>query len=288
MTKKIFAVLSLVAVVALSVGFVSCGGDDEETLPSSIMEEEAFLEFESSDGAVYKFHSTYVTRYVNEKAVARLDYEFPDGVPVDMGYGQTTTFNYGRSFIGEFGSYLIINHYTNAKGVPGILYLIHKDLSTYEKKNVLGGPACLFETSLLYVQSVSSAEYEVYDTSMTKVVSGTIQNEGVTKFGNRWDMKSAVGVYNGIYYVLTDVEFDEHSKKAIVNLNTGVATPLEDDDIDDLFPNETNKPKENSHTYSFNKDHFEVIIDIVYYSGDKGTVTLKYGFDGARIGYEIS
>lgn len=277
------------AMMALSVGFVSCGGDDDKTEGISEVWESYFM-FETSDGSVYKFHTNYVTRTVDGKELGYLEYEFPKDVTVDTGYGETTTYNYEIQFVGELGNYIIVNLYTRAEGVPGILYLIHKDLSTYETKDILGGGAYSLGTSLLYVQSFTTIEYEIYDTSITKILSGKIKNEGVTMFSKNPDLKVAGGEYNGIYYVLTAVDFYRF-KPTIVNLNTGVATPLDVEDVDDIaefFPNEPNKPKVKSYTYSFNKDHFEVIINFVYYSGDKGTVIRKFGLDGAEIGYEIS
>lgn len=235
-----------------------------------------------------------MVRIINDSEVASLKFSTPYNVTQDLGYGEIGKqyYNLNSADFTEFGNYMIFAMDTEAENVPGVMCVIKKDLSSYETRDILGGKRFWPSGGKLYIQDYGSTKYELYDNVMGKILSGSVNNTRFDSFIANSNI--AFGEYNGQYYVLTELRFKHSSGSRysrIVILNTGEDISLKIGEINDIagyFPDEENKPKVNSTKFTFNTDHFEIVMDITYYSGEEGTVIRQIGLDGNEIGHVIS
>lgn len=277
----------------LSLGFASCGDDEVEEIkkvPYTNWYETTTME----DGVTYGVDSGYIERIVDHKVTSHLDIEWPADVSgeKDLGYGEVEKYNAKyyptiTTFMYFDNKLLMLLNASYKYNLPGYAYLFEKDLSSYEMKEVICGRPYNWDDTKLAIFSYGP-EYALYDSSFKTLAKGKADIRCFFKSYEDRENKIAFGKYKDEYYALIEKVYKySYYQTCILNMTTEELTPLEIgsnfiDDIDYMFPEEEYKPRTQC-TFSFNEDHFEVIYDVTYYSGEKGTIVRKFGLDGKEI-----
>lgn len=274
----------------LSLGFVACGDDGGEDLPT-IIETAPMYQITMEDGVTYQGDTTYIRRVADGEAATDLSIRWPADAygTKDVGYGQVVkyTAQYRPTGFYYFGNKLLMLLDTyHDYGLPGYAYRFAKDLSSYEVKEIVGGKPSLWDNDKLAIFGYGT-EYALYDTSFNILAAGKVD---AYRFDHNDDdaNKIAFGTYKGEYYALVNRVYlsTENDSTCVLNMTTGKLSPLKIKhviwNIGYLYPDEENKPR-TEYAFSFNEDHFEVTYNVTFYSGEKTTVVRKFDLDGNEI-----
>ena len=271
--------------------FFSCSSEDNEPTIQEF-EEPSIAEIVNADGTKYTAHEGYISyRSKDGTTLKRIDFEYPDHIEIDLGYGDKGTIDYFCGGFRDFENKIILifyplcYQYEILNQTSAFVFMSDKDLNHISKKEIQSFNYIYFENELMLSLRIGGT-YALYDKDINEILQGKT-DKSMSWVGDFWGL-ARIGQY---YYLAVNAGFESmFSPHAIINLNTGSVSELErisdEDIIKDHFAAETNPPRRGSSSYELipgENGYLNVTLNFTLYNGSKKEVNYKYDVNGKVI-----
>lgn len=275
--------LNYIFIALLAFLCANCSEKDYEPVSPSVMETAPIAKIPNDNGTYYALHEDYLSlRNADDSIIKRIDFEAPEAINANVGYGQETMVNYlpgcfslldDKIVVGYYVMYDDMGNYNFSYG-PGYIYEFDKSLTAYSQKEIRNGFLTIGDNMLISVNQ--HLGFTLYDASLRVIKSASDFNDIEYSPGSN----SLLTEIKGKYYLLCSVRHSNSGyTEAVVNLSEEISRDILLPDIEDVikdnFPNETNQPRLEDKSFGVGDNCFTVTYTFILYNGSKKEVTLN-------------